>query len=71
MILPSIYFTLRSAEVRSTVTWCVMCVVLGTHCLDKGVERWVQLDEDTYNEELPKPYDSEKKNRQGQRGQTS
>lgn len=48
-----------------------MCVVLGTHCLDKGEERCVQLDEDTYNAELPKPYDSEKKNRQGQRGQTS
>lgn len=51
--------------------WCVMCVVLSTHCLDQGEERYAQLHEDTYNEELPKPYDSEKKNRQGQRGQTS
>lgn len=46
MILPSIYFTLRSAEVRSTVTWCVMCVVLSTHCLDRvrnAVYNWMKI----------------------------
>lgn len=61
MTLPSIYFYPEMAEVRSAVMWYVMCVVLSTHCLDRGEERCVQLDEDTYNEELPKPYDSEKK----------
>lgn len=43
-------------------------MALNIHCLGRGGEGCMQLDGETYDGELPKPYDSEKKNRQGHKG---